>query len=188
MIPFNMADEILWVFKDLPMLNWHLHLQPHTHTAPTSTPTVWYLKHLRPLFNTLRPRQNGRYFPDDIFKCIFLNENVWIPIKIPVKFVPKGPINNITALLQIMAWRRPGDKPLSETMIVTLLTNISINRPQWVKDRHAPQLEWNHYSFTFTKRGGWNHHRNCTSNHISIKLWDGILHPYPSFKSYDMNM
>ena len=28
--------------------------------------------------NTLRPRQNGRYFPDDIFKCIFLNENVWI--------------------------------------------------------------------------------------------------------------
>ena len=26
--------------------------------------------------NTLRPRQNGRYFPDDIFKLIFLNEDV----------------------------------------------------------------------------------------------------------------
>ena len=49
--------------------------------------------------NTLRPRQDGRLFPDDIFKCIFLNENVLIPIKISLKFVPKGPINNIPALL-----------------------------------------------------------------------------------------
>ena len=50
-------------------------------------------------FNTLRPTQNGRYFPDDIFKCIFLKENVWIPIKISLKFVPKSPINNIPALV-----------------------------------------------------------------------------------------
>ena len=39
-------------------------------------------------------------------------------IKISLKFVPKGPINNIPALVQIMAWGRPGDKPLSEAMIV----------------------------------------------------------------------
>ena len=32
--------------------------------------------------NTLGPRQNIRRFPDDIFKCIFLNENVWISINI----------------------------------------------------------------------------------------------------------
>ena len=38
--------------------------------------------------NTLRPRQNGRHFPDDIFKCIFLNENEWISIKLSLKFVP----------------------------------------------------------------------------------------------------
>ena len=62
-------------------------------------------------FNTLRPRQNGRRFADDTFKRIFLNENVRISIKISLKFVPKGPINNIPALVQIMAWRRPGDKP-----------------------------------------------------------------------------
>ena len=49
--------------------------------------------------NTLRPRQNGRNFTDDIFKYIFLNENVWIPVKISLKFVPKGPINNIPALV-----------------------------------------------------------------------------------------
>ena len=83
--------------------------------------------------NTLRPRQNGRHFADDICKCIFLNENVRIPIKSSLKFVPKGPINNIPSLVQIMAWRRPGDKPLSEPMIVTLLTHICITRPQWVK-------------------------------------------------------
>ena len=50
-----------------------------------------------------------------------------------LKFVPKGTINNIPALVQIMAWRRPGDKPLSETMLVSLLTHICVTRPQWVK-------------------------------------------------------
>ena len=81
---------------------------------------------------SLRPRQNGRHFADDIFKCIFLNENVWIPIKISLKFVPKGPINDIPALVQIMAWRRPGDKPLSEPKLVRLSTHICVTRPQWV--------------------------------------------------------
>ena len=51
------------------------------------------------IFNTLSPRQNGRHFANDILKCIFLNENIWIPIKISLKFVPKGPINNIPALV-----------------------------------------------------------------------------------------
>ena len=81
---------------------------------------------------TLRPRQNGRHFADDIFKCIFLNENASIAIKISLKFVPNGPINNIPALVQIMAWRRPGDTPLSEPMMVRLPTHICVTRPQWV--------------------------------------------------------
>ena len=82
--------------------------------------------------NTLRPGQSGCHFADNIFKCIFLNENVWIPIKISLKFVPKGPINNIPALVQIMAWRQPGDKPLSEPMMVRLLMHICITWSQWV--------------------------------------------------------
>ena len=45
--------------------------------------------------------------------AFFLNENVWILIKISLKFVPKGSINNIQAIVQMMVWRRPGDKPLS---------------------------------------------------------------------------
>ena len=78
----------------------------------------------------MRLRQNGRHFPDDIFKCIFLNENIEILIMISLKFVPKSPINNIPALVQIMAWCRPGDKPLSEPMIVNLSTHICVVRPQ----------------------------------------------------------
>ena len=83
--------------------------------------------------NTLRPIQNGRYFPDDIFKSMFLNENVRISIKNSLKFVLKGPINNIPALVQIMAWRRSGEKPLSEPMMVRLPTHICVAQPQWVK-------------------------------------------------------
>ena len=84
--------------------------------------------------NTLRSIQNGRHFADDIFKCIFLNENIWFPIKISLKSVPKGQSNNIPALVQIMAWRRPGDKPSSELMMVSLPMHICVNRPQWVNN------------------------------------------------------
>ena len=42
---------------------------------------------------------NGRHFPEDIFTCIFLNENILISIKISLEFVPKGQINNIPALV-----------------------------------------------------------------------------------------
>ena len=83
-------------------------------------------------FNTLRPRQNGRRFSDDVFICIFLIENVRIFIKISLKFVLKGTINNIPALVQVMAWRQLGYKPLSEPMMVRLLQHICVTRPQWV--------------------------------------------------------
>ena len=116
--------------------------------------TLWFklfIEGLPSLFNTLRPRQNGRHFADDTFNRIFVNENVRISIEFSLKFVPKGPINNIPALFQIMAWRWPGDKPLSEPMMVTLLTHICVTRPQWVKcivnnrnmrtsGRHSPQM------------------------------------------------
>ena len=71
--------------------------------------------HVYLLLYTLK--QNGRHFPDDIFKSIFLNENVSISIEISLMFIPKGLINDIPALVRIMAWRRPGDKPLSEPMM-----------------------------------------------------------------------
>ena len=107
-----------------------------THSVfPMAGLTAWCSNDIssRPqCVNTMRPRQNGRHIPDDIFKCIFLNENVWILLKISRKFVPKFPINNIPALFLIMAWCRPGDKPLSEPMMVSLPTHICVTRPQWV--------------------------------------------------------
>ena len=83
-------------------------------------------------FNTLRPRQNGHHFADDTFKRIFLDENVRVSIIISLKFVLKGPIDNIPALVQVMAWHRSGAKPLSEPMMVNSLTHICVIRPQWV--------------------------------------------------------
>ena len=59
---------------------------------------------------------------DDIFKCIFLNESDEIPIKISLKLGPGSPIDDKPALVQVMAWRWIGDKPLSEPML-TWLTN-----------------------------------------------------------------
>ena len=56
--------------------------------------------------NTLRPRQNGRPFPDDNFRRIFLNKMYEFSIEISLKFVPNDPINNIPALVQIMAWQQ----------------------------------------------------------------------------------
>ena len=112
------------------------------------------------IFNSLRPRPNRRRFADDIFKRIFLNENEWISPRISLKFVPKVRINNIPALVQMMDWRRPGDKPLSEPMMVTLLRHICVTRPQWVKkdeerkllfyisfnNIHCSPMVWNHPS------------------------------------------
>ena len=94
-----------------------------------TTLTEWTFGHN---LNALRPRQNGRHFADDIFKSIFLSDNVSIPIKISLKFVPNGPIHNIPAMFQIMAWRRPGDKPLSESVMVSLPTHICVTRSLWV--------------------------------------------------------
>ena len=115
-----------WIFKC--SIDWHVkpfHIYHIFNIPACNDISSLYI-------NTLRPRQNGCHFADDKFKCIFLNENVWIPIEISLKFVPKGSINNNPALFQIMAWRRPGDKPLSEPMMVSSLTHICVTRHQWV--------------------------------------------------------
>ena len=64
---------------------------------------------------------------DDIFKCNFVIENVLISVKISLKFVPNCPINIIPVMVQIMAWRRPGDKPLSEPMMVCVYMRHSVS-------------------------------------------------------------
>ena len=59
--------------------------------------------------------QNDRHFAADIF--IFMNETFCIAIQISLKFVPKGPLDNKCARVQVMAWRGTGDKPLPEPIL-----------------------------------------------------------------------
>ena len=78
----------------------------------------------RRFLNTLRPRQNRRHFSYDIFECIFVNENIWISIKISLNLFLKA---------QLTIFRLVGAKPLSEPMTVHLLAHICVNRPRWVQ-------------------------------------------------------
>ena len=124
---------------------------------------MWYIyPYALGLLNTLRPRQNGCHFADSIFNCILVNENIWIPIKISLKFVPKGSINNIPTLVQIMAWRRPGDKPLSEPMMVNLPTHICVTGTGviiWL-----PQCQWSFEEILKNIRKIIQHHSKTKQN------------------------
>ena len=114
--------------------------------------------------NTMRPTRNDQHLEDDIFKRVFFNENVWISFKISLKFVPKGPIDNVPTLVQIMAWRLPGDKPLSEPM-----THICVPRPQWVK-------KWKAGIFQDSFGCVWDSSQK-TNSYNRIKM---CLHGFPS--------
>ena len=78
-----------------------------------------------------------------ISQTTFSNAFSWMKIyqfrlRFHWKFFPREEIY-IPALVQIMAWRRRGDKPLSEPVMVSLLTHICATRPQWVNS-----CSWNH--------------------------------------------
>ena len=95
----------------------------------------------------------GRERMAAISQTTFSNAFSWIKIcefrlKLPIKkFVPYGPINNIPALVQIMAWCRPGDKPLSEPMMVKLPTYICVTRPQWVKSMELVSCDFMDHNY-----------------------------------------
>ena len=100
-----------WYHINLSFEDWVPVDEVYRHPIFRSVTVTWQR------FNSSLPGQNGRHFTDVIFRCLFVNENLCISIKNSLKFVPRGPINNISALVQIMAWCRTGDKPLSEPMI-----------------------------------------------------------------------
>ena len=69
-------------------------------------------------FNSSLPEQNDRHFADEISKCIFMNETFRILIRISLNFIPRGPIDSKWTLVQVIAWRRIGDKPLPEPKLI----------------------------------------------------------------------
>ena len=114
-----------------------------------SIPCNTYNKQPLAWINSLRLSRNRRYLADDIFKCISLTENVLISIKISLKFITKCQINIIPALVQILAWRRPGVKPLYEPMMIIILTHMCVTRPQWVNNVTKCRTVPFWYSITF---------------------------------------
>ena len=82
------------------------------YAAPTCKTVSNYMFHCNThmvcdnAFNPSSPGQNSRLFADDIFICIFMNEKFCILVKISLKFVPKGLIDNKPAMVKIMAWCR----------------------------------------------------------------------------------
>ena len=67
-------------------------------------------------------------------------ENVWISLQDFTDFIFR--INNIPALVQIMAWRRPGDKPLSEPMTVYRRMYASLGLNEFIEP-FENKLQWN---------------------------------------------
>ena len=102
--------------------------KPHLYTQqnPTELSRLSWGPLLLVQINSSPPGQYGRHFADYIFKCIFMNEKFCILIQVSLKFIPKGQIDNNSALFQAMAWRRTGDKPLPEA-----IQNQFINTKIW---------------------------------------------------------
>ena len=127
--------------------------------------------------NTLRLSQNGRHYPDIIFKCIFLNTNIRISINISLNIVPRGHIDNIPELVQIMACHLVGTKPLYEPLMVRLSTHICVTRPRWV-DICRP--EYIRVLLTYTRAECFSechgYHQHCFEH--------GPMHCYSNFTEY----
>ena len=70
---------------------------------------------------------------DDKFKCIFVNENDKIPIRMSLKFASRSPIDNTPALVQVMAWRRTGGKTLPEPILTQLTDAYMRHWGRWIK-------------------------------------------------------
>ena len=115
------------------------------------------------------------------FQVHFRNENVWIPIKNSLKFVPKDPID-IPSLVQIMAWRRLGDKPLSEPMMVSLPTHICVTWLQRVKMLDAKNTIFSPEAFNDQDS------ENCTCPvPCDKRMFDPII-TYASNSNFDMDI
>ena len=123
-------------------------------------------------------------------------------IEISLKFVPKCPFNNISSLVQIMAWCWPGDKPLSEPTMVSVLMHICVTRPQWVnlkfvrlihywaRDSPGPRFNIKMSSYRYRKshcgdktvvRSSYLHNGISHTSKMSSLYWIGAQASYFTF-------
>ena len=104
----------------------HTPTYPRTHTHAPKQPITH--PPARPFTHIKWSLFHSRHFQTRVLELKYINCD-WDF----TEGCPKGPTNNILASVQIMAWRRPGDKPLSDPMMVSLLTHICVTLPHWVK-------------------------------------------------------
>ena len=106
----------------------------------------------------------------------FFNESLWISPINSLKCFLKVQINTIPALVQIMAWHLPDDKPLSETMMVSLRMHICVTRPQWVnslRPSDAYMSQWTNHHWFIYWLVAWtapSHHLNQCWNMVNWTL------------------
>ena len=71
--------------------------------------------------NALKPEQNGRHFCRNNFQMRYLRERYFLLIHISLKFVPRCPIDNMSALVQVMACHMLSAKPLPEAVMTQFI-------------------------------------------------------------------
>ena len=89
------------------------------------------------VINILWPRQNGRHFPYEILKYIFMNINRQILIRKSLIIVAKGWMDSKSSLVPVMAWRRKCAKTahyylsVNTTMVITRMNSGHFARGRW---------------------------------------------------------
>ena len=124
--------------------------------------------------NSSPPAQNGCQLADNIFKCISVNENFCILLQMSLKFVPKGSINNMSALVQVMAWRKTGDRPLPEPWWPSSLVYMCGTRGRWVNEHCVHQdARWTNTPATMNQQfeQPYFHKWVCCCYLCTSKLW-----------------
>ena len=94
-----------------------------------------------------------------------MNEKAWIGIKILLKFVPKGAINYIPALVQISTWRLPGDKPSFVPMMAQVIDTYMRHSASMIMSQYSSMYKLSlnsHPAFLVTDVFG--HVQSCLSS------------------------
>ena len=113
--------------------------------------------------------QNGQHSADNFLTCIILTENFHILIKFSLSFVFKGPLNNKSTLVQVMAWHWTG-KPIPESII----THIYYHLPLSLKTKSCHNA-----NIVITAGTGGCHYDNLRC-HQWWQCWhydNSVLHP-----------
>ena len=89
----------------------------------------------------------------DILRTTHSNGFTWNTVFISLNFFPKGPIENMSALVQVMAWRQTGHKPYLDWLWLSSFTYVCHLGPVFISDKTSYRtISW---SIEVAKLGSW---------------------------------